>query len=132
MFIILRRREPLIGEKNKQPVNETKDYHHPWMVYFTTFIAVCGSFEFGVCVGYSSPTQDAIRKDLSLSLAEYSLFGSILTFGAMIGAITSGPIADLVGRKGAMRVSSAFCIAGWLVIYFSKGPVSLDIGRLAT
>jgi hypothetical protein len=32
----------------------------------------------------------------------------------------------------AMRVSSAFCIAGWLVIYFSQGPVPLDIGRLAT
>lgn len=31
-----------------------------------------------------------------------------------------------------MRVSSAFCIAGWLVIYFSEGPVPLDIGRLAT
>ncbi|XP_058738049.1 sugar transporter ERD6-like 7 isoform X2 [Vicia villosa] len=126
-------REPLIGENNNQLLHETKDHnHHPWMLYFITFIAVCGSFEFGVCVGYSSPTQDAIRKDLNLSLAEYSLFGSILTFGAMIGAITSGPIADFVGRKRAMRVSSAFCIAGWLVIYFSKGPVPLDIGRLAT
>jgi len=31
---------------------------------------------------------------------QYSLFGSILTFGAMIGAITSGPIAEFVGRKG--------------------------------
>lgn len=31
---------------------------------------------------------------------QYSMFGSILTFGAMIGAITSGPIADYVGRKG--------------------------------
>ncbi|CAI8614142.1 unnamed protein product [Vicia faba] len=125
-------REALLGENNKQLVNETKHHHHPWMVYFTTFIAVCGSYEFGACIGYSSPTQEAIRKDLSLSLAEYSLFGSILTFGAMIGAITSGPIADFVGRKGAMRVSSAFCIAGWLVIYFSKGPVPLNIGRLAT
>ncbi|CAI8614155.1 unnamed protein product [Vicia faba] len=125
-------REALLGENNKQLVNETKHHDHPWMVYFTTFIAVCGSFEFGTCCGYSSPTQEAIRKDLNLSLAEYSLFGSILTFGAMIGAITSGPIADFVGRKGAMRVPSAFCIAGWLVIYFSKGPVSLDIGRLAT
>ncbi|PNY08165.1 sugar transporter ERD6-like 7-like protein [Trifolium pratense] len=118
--------EPLIH------ASKVEQHHHPWMVYFTTFIAVCGSYEFGACAGYSSPTQDAIRKDLNLSLAEYSLFGSILTFGAMIGAITSGPIADFVGRKGAMRVSSAFCIAGWLVIYFSEGPVPLDIGRLAT
>ncbi|CAK8543418.1 unnamed protein product [Lathyrus sativus] len=124
--------EPLLGENNNQLHHGTKDHNHPWMVYFTTFIAVCGSYEFGACAGYSSPTQDAIRKDLSLSLAEYSLFGSILTFGAMIGAITSGPIADFVGRKGAMRVSSAFCIAGWLVIYFSKGPIPLDVGRLAT
>ncbi|PNY07693.1 sugar transporter ERD6-like 7-like protein [Trifolium pratense] len=120
-------REPLIHASKEQ-----HHHDHPWMVYFTTFIAVCGSYEFGACVGYSSPTQEAIRKDLNLSLAEYSLFGSILTFGAMIGAITSGTIADFVGRKGAMRVSSAFCIAGWLVIYFSQGPVPLDIGRLAT
>ena len=31
---------------------------------------------------------------------QYSLFGSILNFGAMIGAITSGRIADFTGRKG--------------------------------
>uniref|UniRef100_A0A5B7AKP3 Putative Major facilitator superfamily protein isoform 1 n=1 Tax=Davidia involucrata TaxID=16924 RepID=A0A5B7AKP3_DAVIN len=105
---------------------------HQWMVYLSTFVSVCGSFEFGSCAGYSSPTQSAIREDLSLSLAEYSLFGSILTFGAMIGAITSGPIADFIGRKGAMRISSAFCVAGWLAIYFAKGVVPLDIGRLAT
>ncbi|CAL5357544.1 unnamed protein product [Camellia sinensis] len=30
----------------------------------------------------------------------YSLFGSIMTFGAMAGAITCGPIADFIGRKG--------------------------------
>ncbi|XP_057438829.1 sugar transporter ERD6-like 7 [Lotus japonicus] len=123
-------REPLVEEQNKKLVHGSKG--HPWIVYFTTFVAVCGSYAFGACGGYSSPTQDAIRKDLSLSLAEYSLFGSILTIGAMIGAITSGPIADIIGRKGAMRVASAFCAAGWLVIYFSEGPVPLDIGRLAT
>lgn len=33
---------------------------------------------------------------------QYSVFGSILTFGAMIGAITSGPIADFIGRKGVI------------------------------
>ena len=30
---------------------------------------------------------------------QFSLFGSILTFGAMFGAITSGPLADSLGRK---------------------------------
>ncbi|CAI9765899.1 unnamed protein product [Fraxinus pennsylvanica] len=94
--------------------------------------AVCGSFEFGSCVGYSAPTQSAIRQDLKLSLAEYSMFGSIITIGAMIGAITSGKIADLIGRKGAMRTSSAFCIIGWLLVYFSKEAWSLDIGRFST
>jgi SP family sugar porter-like MFS transporter len=83
-------------------------------------------------VGYSAPTQSAIREDLDLSLAEYSMFGSILTIGAMLGAVTSGKIADFTGRKWAMRISAVFCIAGWLDVYFSKGAISLDTGRLFT
>lgn len=42
----------------------------PWMVYLSTFVAVCGSFEFGACAGYSSPTQSAITEELDLSTAE--------------------------------------------------------------
>ncbi|KAF8016003.1 hypothetical protein BT93_H1528 [Corymbia citriodora subsp. variegata] len=102
------------------------------MVLLSTFVAVCGSFEFGSCVGYSAPTQSAIREDLNLSLAEYSMFGSILTIGAMLGAITSGRIADFIGRKGAMRLSAMFCIAGWLAVYFSNGAACLDMGRFFT
>ncbi|KAK4751384.1 hypothetical protein SAY87_004866 [Trapa incisa] len=102
------------------------------MVLLSTSIAVCGSFEFGSCIGYTAPTQSAIREDLNLSLPQYSIFGSILTIGAMLGAVTSGRIADFLGRKGAMRLSAGFCIAGWLAVYFSKGAVSLDIGRFST
>ncbi|OAY61721.1 sugar transporter ERD6-like 7 [Manihot esculenta] len=128
--------EPLMAknladeEDGSGELNSSKQRN--WMVYLSTLVAVCGSFEFGCCAGYSSPTEDAITGDLSLSLAEYSMFGSILTFGAMVGAITSGPIADFIGRKGAMRVSAAFCVAGWLSIYFAQGAVALDIGRVAT
>ncbi|ESR32969.1 Sugar transporter ERD6-like 16 [Citrus sinensis] len=102
------------------------------MVLLSTFVAVCASFEFGSCVGYSAPTQSAVRDDLHLSLAEFSTFGSILTIGAMLGAITSGRIADIVGRKGAMRISACFCITGWLAVYFSNGSLLLDIGRFFT
>ncbi|KAI9194399.1 hypothetical protein LWI28_005603 [Acer negundo] len=103
-----------------------------WMVLLCTFVAVCGSFEFGSCVGYSAPTQSAISEDLNLSLAQFSTFGSILTIGAMFGAITSGRIADFIGRKGAMRMSACFCITGWLAVYFCQGSFALDIGRLFT
>ncbi|XP_057782551.1 sugar transporter ERD6-like 7 isoform X2 [Salvia miltiorrhiza] len=103
-----------------------------FMVYLSTFVAVCGSYAFGSCIGYSSPTQFAIREDVNLSLAEYSLFGSILNFGAMIGAVTCGQIADRIGRKGAMIVSSLFCTMGWLSIYIAEDALLLDIGRLAT
>ncbi|PWA49818.1 major facilitator superfamily protein [Artemisia annua] len=118
-------RAPLVAQGEKSKENN-------FMVYLSTFVAVCGSFAFGSCAGYSSPTQSAILEELNLSLAEYSLFGSILTFGAMIGAIASGPMADFFGRKGALRISTAFCTAGWLAIYFAQGPPLLDIGRLST
>ncbi|KAL3572619.1 hypothetical protein D5086_026523 [Populus alba] len=68
-----------------------------WMVYLSTFVAVAGSFEVGSCSGYSSPTQKAIREDLSLSIAE------------------------------AMRFSSTFCAAGWLAIYFAKLMVATGV-----
>ncbi|KAJ8636541.1 hypothetical protein MRB53_010808 [Persea americana] len=103
-----------------------------WVVFLSTFVAVCGSFEFGICVGYSSPTQAGIRKDLDLSLSEYSFFGSILTIGAMLGAVTSGRITDFLGRKGAMGISAVVCIVGWLSVYLSNDAWPLDIGRFFT
>ncbi|RCV24170.1 hypothetical protein SETIT_5G063600v2 [Setaria italica] len=70
------------------------------VVVGSTAVAVAGSFEFGLSIGYSSPSQLGIIRDLHLSLAEYSVFGSILTIGAMLGAIVSGSIADRAGRRG--------------------------------
>uniref|UniRef100_A0A166H695 Major facilitator superfamily (MFS) profile domain-containing protein n=1 Tax=Daucus carota subsp. sativus TaxID=79200 RepID=A0A166H695_DAUCS len=60
------------------------------VVLFSTFVAVCGSFEFGSCVGYSAPTQSGIREDLNLTLAQGALsldIGRFLT-GYGIGIIS--------------------------------------------
>ncbi|KAK6915517.1 Major facilitator, sugar transporter-like [Dillenia turbinata] len=82
-------------------------------------------------VGYSSPAQSGIMKDMGLSVADYSLFGSILTIGAMVGAIVSGKIADFFGRRGTMWLAQIFCSSGWLAIVFSVASWSLDLGRLS-
>lgn len=124
--------EPLVENKSKN-VDISEDQNDSIaMVLLSTAVAVCGSFEFGSCVGYTAPTQSAIVFDLNLSVAQYSLFGSIVTIGAMIGAVTSGGIADTIGRKGAMGLSAVFCIAGWLAIVFAMGAYSLDTGRFFT
>ncbi|KAM7272929.1 hypothetical protein ACFE04_027593 [Oxalis oulophora] len=99
-------------------------------IVVSTLVAVCGSYVFGSAIGYSSPAQSGIIDDLGLSVAQYSVFGSILTIGAMIGAIMSGRLADYIGRKRTMAFAEIFCIVGWLIIVFSKVALLLDIGRL--
>ncbi|KAF9605262.1 hypothetical protein IFM89_015878 [Coptis chinensis] len=87
-------REPLIQERKIEPHEEDgiekESKGSDWMVYLSTFVVVWGSFAFGSCAGYSSPTQAAIRGDLNLSLGE------------------------------ALRTAFTFCVAGWLSIYFAK------------
>ncbi|KAL4353486.1 hypothetical protein GQ457_06G020430 [Hibiscus cannabinus] len=100
------------------------------VLFFSTFVAVCGSFCYGCSIGYSSPAKTGIMEDLGLSMPEFSVFGSILTIGAMVGAILSGKIADLIGRKRTMWFSEVFFIAGWLAIASAKNALWLDIGRL--
>ncbi|XP_068659148.1 sugar transporter ERD6-like 5 isoform X2 [Aristolochia californica] len=111
------------GEISKPLIISKSQQESIWMLLLSTAVAVSGSYEFGCSVGYSSPAQSGIMSDLHLSLAQYSVFGSILTIGAMVGAIMSGYVADFLGRRGAMGFSDVFCIAGWLAIYFSKVPV---------
>ncbi|KAJ0728144.1 putative major facilitator, sugar transporter, major facilitator superfamily [Helianthus annuus] len=101
------------------------------VLVFSTFVAVCGSFVYGSAVGFSSPAQTGMMDDLGLSVDEYSVFGSILTIGAMVGAVMSGKIADQLGRRWTMGLSQMFCLLGWLAILYSQA-VSwlLDAGRL--
>ncbi|XP_027353367.1 sugar transporter ERD6-like 5 isoform X2 [Abrus precatorius] len=117
---------PLLSTES-QGYGEEKREKGTWLVpprlILSTLVAVSGSYVFGSAVGYSSPAQTGIMDDLNLGVAEYSLFGSILTIGAMVGAVISGRIADYAGRRVAMGFSEIFCILGWFAIAFSKVPV---------
>ncbi|CAL4939564.1 unnamed protein product [Urochloa decumbens] len=99
------------------------------MVLLATAVVVCGSFEFGTCVGYSAPAQAGIVSDIGLSNSEYGIFASVLTIGAMIGALTSGRLGDILGRKMTMRFAAVVGIFGWLTVYLAKDAMMLYVGR---
>ncbi|XP_052191703.1 sugar transporter ERD6-like 5 isoform X2 [Diospyros lotus] len=102
-----------------------------WLLVFSNFVVASGSFANGCANGYTSPAESGIRRDLGLSLAEYSIFGSISTIGGIAGAIISGKMADLIGRRGTMWTMQSFCILGWLAIIFAQGAWLLDLGRVS-
>ncbi|OIT01937.1 sugar transporter erd6-like 8 [Nicotiana attenuata] len=63
------REKPLIV---KHDADETGHREELVMVYLSTAVAVCGSYAFGTCVGYSSPTQFSIMDELNLSYSQVS------------------------------------------------------------
>ncbi|CAN7125452.1 unnamed protein product [Brassica rapa subsp. narinosa] len=101
-------------------------------VILSTFVAVCGSFSFGVAIGYTSGAEIGIMKDMGLSIAEFSAFASLSTLGATFGALFSGKMAILLGRRGTMWVSDILCVIGWLCIAFAKNVLWLHFGRISS
>ncbi|XP_050381227.1 sugar transporter ERD6-like 5 isoform X2 [Argentina anserina] len=101
------------------------------VVVLSTLVALCGSFGYGCAVGYSSSAESGILEDLDLTVAAYSVFGSIMTIGGLIGALVNGKITDLIGRRGTMWLSEIFSAAGWLAIAFAQNALWLDLGRLS-
>ncbi|KAG2244041.1 hypothetical protein Bca52824_094110 [Brassica carinata] len=121
--------EGLLKLKNQ---NDSSDCRITACVILSTFVAVCGSFSFGVAVGYTSGAEIGIMQDIGLSIAEFSAFGSFSTLGATVGALLSGKMAIMLGRRGTMWVSNILCITGWLSIAFAKDVLWLDFGRISS
>ncbi|KAL1811799.1 hypothetical protein ACET3Z_021864 [Daucus carota] len=101
------------------------------LLLFSTVLSGLVALSNGCAVGYTSAAEAGIMEDLSLSIAQFSLFGSILNFGSMLGAIASGKLADLMGRKLTMLLMDILLIIGWSAIIFAQGALWLQLGRLS-
>ncbi|KAM5561363.1 sugar transporter ESL1-like [Rosa sericea] len=101
------------------------------IVLLSTLVALCASLSTGCAIGYSSAAETGILEDLDLTVEAYTVFGSIMTVGGVIGSLVNGKLADLIGRRGTMWFSAIFSTAGWFSIAFAKNAWWLDIGRLS-
>ncbi|KAK9919721.1 hypothetical protein M0R45_028302 [Rubus argutus] len=101
------------------------------VVVLSTLVALCASLSIGFAIGYSSAAESGILEDLGLTVEAYSVFGSIMTIGGVIGSLINGRITDLIGRRCTMWFSSIFSSAGWFTIAIAQNAWWLDIGRLS-
>ncbi|CAN1761056.1 Sugar transporter ERD6-like 15 [Linum perenne] len=129
----------IVAEKEEaaatQPLLHPLDDHSsgsPWTptIIYSVFTIACGCFTTGCIIGFSSPVEYAIVEELGLSVAEYSVFGSMIIVGGLLGAVIGGKIAELIGRKLTLLGLAVLYVVGWLTIASAKDAWQLDIGRL--
>ncbi|KAG6552161.1 hypothetical protein Mapa_006263 [Marchantia paleacea] len=120
-----------IQARSRHITREESKIKETW-VYVSTCIAVMGPTSLGFVLGYTSPVQQAIIESLSLSVSEFSFFGSLVTVGAMLGAVLSGKLGDALGRKGALLVACIPSIVGSSLITFAESKLPLYSGRFLT
>ncbi|XP_060668356.1 sugar transporter ESL1-like isoform X6 [Ziziphus jujuba] len=95
-------RSPMLEESKSEADDDTQSNDSPAtiVVVLSTLVALCGSISCGCILGYTSPAESGIIQDLGLSFATYSVFGSIVTVGGVVGGLVNGRITDLIGRRG--------------------------------
>ncbi|CAM6098701.1 unnamed protein product [Calypogeia fissa] len=120
-----------VQARSRHITREESRIKHTW-VYITTFFAVMGNIALGFGLGYTAPIQAEMQADLNLSTSQFSTVGSLITLGAMAGAIISGRVADYFGRKGGLILSCIPSIGGFLLVAFAQSTIPLYVGRFAT
>ncbi|KAG6670874.1 hypothetical protein I3843_Q031900 [Carya illinoinensis] len=100
-----------VGSLNSAGASAPVETRSTPVLFICTFAAACAAFTGGCLASYTSPAESGIIADLGLTVTEYSVFGSIMTAGAMIGAVISGRMTDFIGRR--------------------RGAWLLDLGRLS-
>jgi len=84
--------------------------------------------------GFTSPAQSLLvgeycNQSPCLNEQEFAVFSGVVTLGAMVGAVSGGPLNDAIGRKGGLQLSSVPLILGWALQIFGMSFMELVGGR---
>ncbi|GMG17954.1 unnamed protein product [[Candida] boidinii] len=102
------------------------------LVLFLTFIASISGFMFGYDTGYISSVLVIIRDELGgkeLTILEKEYITSATSFGALIGSLFAGFLADITGRKPVIILCNILFIIGGFCQYYSVTVSLMIIGR---
>lgn len=86
---------------------------------FFSALATLGAFASGVCLAWSSSALPMLAgKDaqVQVNASQGSWIGSIITLGAVFGAIPAGTIVNLIGRKRTLQALGGLMLLSWVLI----------------
>ncbi len=99
-------------------------------VYIIVFFAAMVGMLYGYDIGIINSAYLFIDKDIPMMSLQTSLLGGALLFGKVLTILVGGLIADYLGRKSTLILSSVICIISVFLIELSKDYTMLLISRI--
>ncbi|KAI2798711.1 Solute carrier 2 (Facilitated glucose transporter) member 8, partial [Blomia tropicalis] len=108
------------------------------VLYLAAASALMGAIGMGTVLGWTGSAFDSMRDENSVprlldsdeNKEAKTWIGSSMTLGALVGAMISGPMAQLLGRKKALILYSIPFTIGWLMLACANSVALLIVGRV--
>jgi MFS family permease len=98
-------------------------------VYIAAAFAALGGLLFGYDTGVISGALIFIQKSFSLSVFHQELVVSVVLVGAAVASLTGGRLADQIGRRMNLALTSVIFILGAIICAAARSEVTLILGR---
>src|ERR1700689_4909626 len=98
-------------------------------VYIAAAIAALGGLLFGYDTGVISGALIFIQKSFALSTFHQELVVSVVLVGAAVGSLGGGNLADHIGRKTNLLITSIIFILGAIICAAAGSEITLIVGR---
>lgn len=102
---------------------------HQLTLYLMSFSAAIAGLLFGFDTGVISGAIIFINKQFHLTPFQTECVISAVLLGALIGAISSGRLTDIYGRKKSLCASAILFVAGTVFSFLAHSPLLLMFGR---
>ncbi len=99
-------------------------------VWFMAAIAATGGLLFGFDTGVISGALPYMQTDLNITDGEKETITSLALIGAMVGALVSGYISDMIGRKRVILIAAVIFLIGAVLCGAAPDVTNLIIARV--